>query len=229
MDPLRHHVEQLFRPYRGSSQAQELREEVLSNLEARVADLTAGGMAYDQAVRVAKSNLPSIDILLGGKRRIRANGFWLEWVQRVLLYLLVAWIVSMPLQIVGAGEVQSLALFSLSLLAGLIYAALLKKKQTAPEGVMKMDLRAAIVYRNTVWTLWTIYMIVSTLYTTALQFGSSIWFGRPVTISGPYQFAMIAIPYLLPVVSIVLPLAFHLMPKLIMKYEVGEADERDET
>ncbi|KQL46221.1 hypothetical protein AN963_14715 [Brevibacillus choshinensis] len=225
MDRLHQHVEQLFRPYRGMKQAQELKQEVMSNLEARVADMTTDGMDRAEAVRLAIANIPSIAHLIAGNHRIYVYRFWVEWVQRVLLYSLVAWIVTMPLRMVGDGTGLNTAILVVSLFVGIVYVVLLLLRRTSVTNKeMNMNVRAAFRLRKIGWILWSIFIAVSLLFTTALHFASNFWFSRPISISGPYQFAMVAIAYFKPFVSILIPLALHLAPKLLMKYEVGEED-----
>lgn len=65
MHSLQIHVEKLFAKYKSSRQIEELKWEVLSNLEARVADLVADGMPLEQAVKKATDQLP---------RSIRSSG-----------------------------------------------------------------------------------------------------------------------------------------------------------
>lgn len=103
MEHLQAHVEKLFYKYKKSSQIEELKWEVLSNLEARVADLVADGMELEEAMRVAIKQLPSADQLVGEKRKVYAAVFMQELVQRALLYTLVAWVLTMPLRIWGMG------------------------------------------------------------------------------------------------------------------------------
>lgn len=54
-------MDHLFRKYQPTKQIQELKVEILSNLEAKVADLTASGMAYRDAVQQVKDSIRSID------------------------------------------------------------------------------------------------------------------------------------------------------------------------
>ena len=72
--------------------------------------------------------------------------------------------------------------------------------------------------------LWALYMFVTTLATTAVFFGSNLWFSRPIHIDGPYQFSLLMIRYALPFISILLPLLARDSFRLIEKYEVGEED-----
>ena len=51
----------------------------------------------------------------------------------------------------------------------------------------------------------------------ALTFGSNIWFGRPLNISGPYQLANIAIRFYLPLLTIAIPITIDNFSKILLK------------
>lgn len=220
METLQQYVDSLFRKYRGSNQIEELKLEVLSNLEAKVADLTSQGMSIEEAVQHAKQNLTSIEHLIEDEHTIYRNAFILEYVQIALLYTLIAWIITLPFMLMGSIILLNRTLMLLTIGLGIIYFLIYSKRRSS---MMKktavFNLRAAMKLRNTAWILWIIYILTTTIYTTAIQFGSNIWFGRAVHIDGPYQFAMICIPYLVPLVSIMIPLLLHATPQLILKYE----------
>ncbi|GEB32546.1 permease prefix domain 1-containing protein [Brevibacillus parabrevis] len=225
MEHLQAHVEKLFYKYKKSSQIEELKWEVLSNLEARVADLVADGMELEEAMRVAIEQLPSADQLVGEKRKVYAAVFMQELVQRVLLYTLVAWVLTMPLRIWGMGILLNHSLLALCLLEGAVFAALLGiNRKTGKRKAVELSLRSAFTLRKTAWLLWGLYMAVSVAYTTALHFGSDIWFAREISLSGPYQFATVAVEYVLPLVSIIVPLLLHVVPDVMMQCEAREED-----
>ncbi|WP_411502510.1 permease prefix domain 1-containing protein [Brevibacillus centrosporus] len=223
MDKIQQHVDRLFRTYKGSKQAQELKQEILSNLQARVADMTMSGVSREAAISSAIANIPSIAHLLDEKPRVFLYRFWVEWVQRVLLFTLIAWIVTMPFRFVGNGTGSNTLLMFIALGIGIVYGGLLLLKRYDRK-TGGMNVQAALRLRKIGWLLWVLLMGVSLFYTTALHFGSNLWFSRPIHISGPYQFANVAIDYLKPFVTLLIPLALHMVPKLLMKYEVGEAD-----
>lgn len=227
MESLHHHVDQLFHKYRASKQIQELKWEVLSNLEAKVADLVADGMTQDEAVRKAKANLASIDSIVGEHRRVYLRRFLGELLQLGLLYTLIAWILTMPLRIWGMGILLNYSLFASCLGLGIIYLILLGiKHRSFVQKTSRMNLRAAFLLKKTGWGLWALYITATVAFTTALHFGSNLWFSTPVRITGPYQFAKLAVGYALPFLSILIPIWLGAIPRLILKYDAGEGDER---
>lgn len=226
MDPLQQHVQVLFRKYNrdASKQIEDLKHEVLSNLEAKVADLTAGGMDRKEAIAQATASIPSVEHLIDDNRSVYVSQYSVEYVQIALLYALIAWIVSMPLRVVGTGAVIHSLFFVISLLIGVVYLVLLVRlrDQAFREKRAFLNMRFAYSLRKKGWWLWAVFILVSVLYTTAVRFGSNIWFWREVQISGPYQLAEMAIPYILPFFSLIVPLLLHVSPKLMRKYEVDE-------
>jgi hypothetical protein len=229
MNSLKSHVDAMFSKYKESKQIKELRYEVLSNLEAKVQDLTGSGMEYNEAVNKAIASIDSIDHLIDGNRQVYANKYKLEYIQIILLYSIIAWILTMPLRIIGLGIVWNMIFFIISITIGIWYFTLSTKRDSEYFQLKSfISVEAAFKMRKSAWIIWSLYIIISTLFSTALYFGSNIWFSRPVIITGPYQFAVVAIRFLLPLITMIIPLIFNVAPRLILKYEVGEDDENKE-
>lgn len=225
MESLQHHVDQLFQKYRGSKQIEELKWEVLSNLEAKVADLVSDGLLLDEAVKKAKANLPSIDSIVGERRKVYMLPLLQELLQLGLLYGLIAWIVTMPLRIWGLGIFLNYGLFAICILIGIVYLVLLRFNLSASSRQLtSMNVQFAFLLRKTGWMLWALYIVGALVFTTALYFGSNLWFSTPVNLTGPYQFANIAVAYSLPLLTILIPLWLQAIPRLILKYDAGEGD-----
>jgi hypothetical protein len=229
MDILKNHVDSMFKKYKGNKQIDELKYEVLSNLEAKVDDLTGSGMERSKAISSAKESISSIDYIIDGNKQLYVNKYKLEYIQIVLLYSIIAWIVTIPHRIMGIGFAWNTSLGICSIVIATWYFILTTKKEHEYFQCKSfINIQTAYKSRKMAWIIWTMYIIVSAVYTTAIRFGSNIWFSRPVSITGPYQFAEIAINYILPFISIIIPLIFNVAPNLILKYEVGEDDENKE-
>ncbi|HEY5562113.1 MAG TPA: permease prefix domain 1-containing protein [Clostridiaceae bacterium] len=229
MDSLKNHVDSMFIKYKANNQIKELKAEVLSNLEAKVKDLMQSGMEYSQAVNKAKESINSIDYLIDGNRKVYINKYKLEYLQISLLYSIITWITTIPLTIIGAGILLNWILFICSFILGVVYFQYSRKRES--EYLQCKDfinLEFMLKARKMAWIIWDLYIVVITLCTTVIRFGSNIWFSRPINISGPYQFAEVTIGYVLPFVSIIIPLIINIAPKLILRYEVGEDDENKE-
>jgi len=226
MNILKNHVDNIFKSYKENKQIRELKYEVLSNLEAKVEDLTNNGMEYSEAVNKAKESITSIDYLIDENKKVYVNKYKLEYIQIILLYFIIAWIITIPIRIIGMGFFLNTILFICCIIIGIKYFKLNTKREYEYfECKSFINIQFAFKKRKIAWIIWILFIVFSTLLTTGVQFGSNIWFSRPVSISGPYQFAQVIIRYLSPIISIIIPLVFNVAPKLILKYEVGEDDE----
>lgn len=221
MDELRKYVDSLFARYKMTGEVAELKEEILGNLEARVADYLGEGMTSSEAVALAKSNLGSIEFLIPHQRPVYVNRYRLELLQTALLYTVIAWILTIPLRLTFPGALVNTLLLLAAVGLGIAYLLLSSRKDegylsaTAP-----LDQNRLGRHSRTAWLLWVLFVAVTAALTTAKQFGSEIWFGRPLHLDGPHRFAQIAVFYALPVVTIVLPLLYSKARTLTEKYEV---------
>jgi hypothetical protein len=94
---LKNYVDSLFIGYKESKQIRELKDEILSNLEAKVSDLSSSGMEYKQAVQIAIENMDSVDGLIDHNKKVYINRFRIEFLQIALMYSLIAWILTIPI------------------------------------------------------------------------------------------------------------------------------------
>ncbi|MCJ8012071.1 permease prefix domain 1-containing protein [Paenibacillus sp. KQZ6P-2] len=222
MSPLQEHVESLFAGYKPTRQVRELKAEILSNLEAKVADLTTEGMEYDLAVEVAKANITSVKGLVEEQASYDVAKYRTELLQTALLYFLIAWIVTIPMQLFRVAENLSLLLPLIAVVLGIIYIIVRGSATGADSKTASFDYTSGVYKRNLAWIIWGIFVMAMTMSTTAIHMGSNIWFGRPLHISGPYQFGVLAANYVWPLVTIVIPLLFNASLRLKMKHEAGE-------
>ncbi|GGH18355.1 permease prefix domain 1-containing protein [Paenibacillus segetis] len=227
MNELQMYVDRLFRRHKNNKQTNDLKAEILSNLEAKVADLTSGGMEYKQAVKVATENIDSVDFLLDhGNKKIYFTRYLTELLQIALLYCLIAWIVTIPLRIIGEGIVLNGVLFIIFIIVGALFLIFrFIKANRFVNMTFTCDQDAIKRNRNLIWFIWILFITVWTLGNVAIDFGSNIWYSHQIKIGGPYQFAVLAIRYALPFVSVIIPMLFQASVKLIAKYEVGSQDE----
>lgn len=222
MDDLKKYVDKLFANYKESKEVRELKAEILSNLEARVADYLEEGMAYDEAVALAKRNLDTVDELIPDHKPVYVNRYRLELLQAGLLYTVVAWIFTIPLRLMSVRGllVNNLLLFAVIILAVIFLILSSKKDESYLNAVAPVNKKRLNSSRKAAWLTWALFIAVMTALTTAIRFGSDIWFGRGVHIDGPYQFAEIALAYTMPCITIILPLLFNKACVLADKHEV---------
>lgn len=223
MGKLEDHVDRLFAGYSGRD-ADDMKAEILANLEARKNDLAAGGMAEDEVEKAAEKSLESIEFLIDGQKSVYAGRLWLELAQRSLIVLLSAWIATMPLLIIRLGQGANGLFLLLSVAAGAVYTVLLLRRG-GRDRTAAVNLKHFLRLRRLLWLFWAGFCIACALATSALYFGSDIWFSRRVSIDGPYQLAVLIIHYAVPLLTVVIPVIIGFVPGLIMKYEAGERVE----
>ena len=223
MEELKNHVDRLFAGYRETSEIKELKEEILGNLEAKVADSIDGGMARDEAVALAMRSLDRVDSLIEGSQPVDANRYKMSLVQSALLYLLVAWIVTIPLRLLYTG-ISVNNLLTLAVLACVIFylAVCAGKGKSASSAVLVINLKKLLRFTKAVWFFWGLYIIAAAAAVTIKHFGSAIWFGRALSINGPYQFAVVATGYAVPLITVIIPLLFARACTLAQKHEVKQ-------
>jgi hypothetical protein len=228
MNDLENYVDTLFLKYRKSKEIDDLKDEVLSNLEAKVADLMASGMTNAQAVQKAEEGMISVDFLIDGNKQIFLEQFRMELIQWSFIYLICVWILTIPLLAVWVNLSANLLAFLAMFCVGIYYLiqnVKLKKNRINLKQTAVVNSLHYTKIRKVIWLLWSLFIVISTLATSALYFGSNIWFSRPIRIDGPYAFAGLLIRYFVPFLTVVIPLIGNKACKLIRKYETGEDDE----
>lgn len=221
MTDLQNYVDGLFRHQPLTPEIQDLKEEIVSNMMAKRDDLMAQGMDAESATQKAKESLPAVDFLIDGNQLTDVGTYRLECMQSVLLNCVLFWIFSLPLLFVGPaflGYVGGV----LVLAAGCAYAWM---KYHPVNGVAVLSVTASERRRKLVWMIWGLFFLVSAGMMAAVTFGSNLWFGRPVSISGPYEMATIAMRFYLPLLTIFVPLTFGSFSRLLTKHRKGGEDE----
>ena len=229
MSELSRYVDELFSGYAKNRRIEELKTEILSNLEAKKADLLSSGMEETEAIRNTEESITSIDFLIDGNRQVYINQMKLELAQWSLIILLVGWILTIPLLMFRLGLPANGILFIAVLVAGFYYLGLYHK-QSNSEGYMNemgfINLQQCKTREKLIWILWAVFAAVSLFANSALYFGSNLWFSRKISIDGPYALASLLIAYFVPMLTVIIPVIFSLPVRLIAKYEVGCSDEK---
>ena len=215
MTDLKKYVDELFRHQRTTPEIKDLKEEILSNMIAKRDDLISQGLEEAEATEKAKESLPSIECLIDGNQLTYINRYHAQCLQTALLNCIIFWILSLPLLFVR----YTYAIFSymgllLTLTFGVAYLCS-NKKQT--DAVAFLSVAASEQRKKVAWMVWGLFFIVYAGTMAAITFGSNIWFGRPVNISGPYQMANIAIRFYLPLLTIIIPATISSFAKLLIQ------------
>ncbi len=220
MDELKEYVRALFRHQPKTLETEELRAEILSNMQAHCLDLMAQGLPEAEAVAQAKAALPSVDGLVEDAQLTQAGAYAADCALTALLYSALFWILSLPLFFTGARFVPWLGLL-LTAAAGIVWLCL-RRCRTADAF---LSVRKSARRKRMVWLLWTAFAIVSCAVAAAVLFGSNLWFQRPVTVSGPYQAAQLASWFYAPLLTVALPLCVSSCDRRLRKFEKRNDDE----
>lgn len=222
MDNLKLYVDKLFFNYGHSSEINELKEEILSNLVAKKADLMANGLDEPTASIRAKESITNIDNLIDSNLNVYKHQFKIELLQRGLIYFMIAWIIIIPCSISRTGIIINQLLLWSIIIASMFYlVARTKKDSTTWNNTSYINLTKLKKLSRYGWVIWSVFIGLSIFRTTGIHFASDIWFHRNIIIDGPYQLLSIILEYTVPVVTIIIPLLLHSLPKIAMKYEVN--------
>lgn len=221
MKDLEKYVDRLFENYKKTEETEDLREEILSNLEARIKDNMDSGLEYKKAYKEAIKNIQSIDMFIDDNKKIYINRFKKELAQIGVLYALIGWILTIPLRLIFKSTVNNIFMIAL-ICTGIIYLFMIYKKDDEYlSQTSTIDMNDINTIKNYTWIVWGIFVLLIMIVNFGVRFASNIWFSRPIRIDGPYQFAMIAGGFFIPLLSIIIPLFINRACKLINEYEVN--------
>lgn len=115
-------VEDLFHAYRNAPGAGDLKAEILSNMQARQADLMAQGYSEAEAAQRAMDRAPDVGLLLKGRRPVYYVGHYrAACAQNALLASVLFWIASLPLMFLTFPELSYLGLIATLVTGGLYW------------------------------------------------------------------------------------------------------------
>ena len=221
MIDLQKYVDGLLRHQRLTPEVKDLKEEILSNMIAKRDDLIAQGLSAEKATEKAKESLSAIDYLIDGNQLTDVGKYHLECMQTLLLNCIIFWIFSLPLLFTHYALTSYIGLLCV-IISGCAYILSKDKK----ENVIAFLLLSASEHRKKVaWTIWSAFFLVAVGTMAALTFGSDIWFGRPLNITGPYQMANIAVRFHLPLLTIIIPITISSFSRILLKCRKGHEDE----
>ena len=215
-------VDRLFANHRKTKAVIELRDEVLSNLEAKVNDYLEQGMEYAQAVHLAIRDIEAVDHLIDDHQTVDMTAYRLDIAQTALLYFAIAWILTIPARLLALGTAVNSLFMLLVATTGIVFIVLSRKQREGDGHKESIDTGKLKRLTRIVWILWGIFALVVTLFTLLTRFGSDVWFGRSMQVNGPYGFYAFAVQLLLPLLTVIIPLLFQHADKRITKYEVNE-------
>ncbi|MCM3134134.1 permease prefix domain 1-containing protein [Paenibacillus polysaccharolyticus] len=220
------HLDGLFAGAQDTQEHRELKEEIRSNLAARIDDYLAGGMSEERAFQTAIQHIDGMEQIMSDYRHVKRVPYWTALWQSTLIYSLVAWIITIPTRVMLGGAALNNLLLIISLIVGAAYVFYLvsNRGDESSDQDKTTPIRMPILkqWQRRAWWLWAAVMLAFWGTQAALRFGSNIWFNRPIQVDGPYQLAVILIAFALPLLSILIPLVVHRAYRIISKYEVSD-------
>ncbi|MBB6023432.1 hypothetical protein HNR77_004532 [Paenibacillus sp. JGP012] len=223
------HLDRLFAGTRNTIEHQELKEEIRSNLTARIEDYLSEGMSEEQAFQTAIQHISGVEELMGEYLSVERVPYWTTLWQSALMYSLVAWIVTIPMRVMVAGAALNNLLLIVSLVVGAGYVFYLISNRGNGENESSLGQKTTRIrmplmkkWQRRVWWLWAGFVLALWGTQAALRFGSNIWFDRPIEVEGPYQLAVILIAFAVPLLSIMVPLIVNRAYRIVSKYEVSD-------
>ena len=217
MIDLQKYVDGLFRHRRLTPEVKDLKEEILSNMLAKRDDLIAQGLSAERATEKAKESLSEVDYLIDGNQLTDVSKYHLECMQTLLLNCIVFWIFSLPLLFTCYAPTGYIGLLCV-IISGCIYISQKDKKENV---IAFLSISASEHRRKIAWIIWCVFFLVAVGTMAALTFGSDIWFGRPLNITGPYQMANIAVRFYLPLLTIIIPITISSFSGILLKMQKG--------
>ena len=225
MNNVRNHMDKLFANYPKTEETFELKEEVIGNIEAEIEDLQSHGLSLEEAFHKSIGKMEKLDGLIDGVKSVRISKVLMEMMQWTLIYTLIAWIITIPLSVFYVFRRASWALFLIIIVIGISYLIYYTICKALSRDYLQVNLYKISTVRKYVWIIWSLYIVATWGIVTATLFGSNIWFGRPITIGGPYEFATGSVMYVSPVITIIVPLLMNKLQKIITKQGEDSPDE----
>lgn len=222
------HLESMFAGAQDTLEHRELKEEIRSNLAARIDDYLAEGLSEEQAFQTAIQHMDGMEQFMSDYRLVKRIPYWTALWQSTLIYSLVAWIITIPTRVMLGGAALNNLLLIISLIVGAAYVVYLMRNRENGNGSSNSDhttrIRMPILkqWQRRAWWLWAAVVLALWGTQAALRFGSNMWFDRPIQVNGPYQLAVILFAFALPLLSILIPLVVHRAYRIVSKYEVSD-------
>lgn len=218
MSEVRYTINKMFAKYPKTAEAMELKEEIIGNLEAEIEDLqNARGLTYKEALHNCLERMEPIDGLIEGVQSVSLRNVLIPTIQTLLIYLVTAWILATSLSMFEPVRRTSFTLFLFVLMISLVYGLFYVSKNVFAKKYVLVNLWKLIVWRKYVWIIWSLYVVVRWGLLTAVLFGSNLWFARAVHFDGPYEFAVSMIQYVTPLMTIIIPLLFQKVIRILEK------------
>lgn len=233
MKELERYVKQLFRQQADTAEMRDLKEEILSNMQAQKADLMAQGLSEDEAIRQVKNSLPSLDGLVEDQQLTWVDRYHTDCLRAMLLTSIVYWILILPTQVLSWAQSNWFFQAKWYLLFGMVITLILAVAYWIQKSLHqdRAERRAISECRRKValvWKFWGALVAVILLTEIGVYWASDIWFHRPLHlphINGPWSLAVTLLPFYLLALTALVPLTAAQFPKMLQKQRKEPDDE----
>lgn len=219
------YIDMLFLYQRKNAKLGASKEKLLSQMTSNINDLILQGMDDADALKIAKENIANIEWLIGDNQLTDMQEYLVRCSYSVLLNCTLFWIFSFPLLFVKYAPICFVGL-ALTLASGIFYI-FESKKNKAANILALVSTSESKQRKKTIWILWGISFSIMIIAKAVALFGSNVWFGHPIEITGPYSVINIALQIYVPLLTIFIPITVGSFTNILSKYEKRNDDERE--
>lgn len=135
------------------------------------------------------------------------------------------WIFSLPLLFVKYAPICFGGLI-FTFISGIFYI-FESKKNKETNIVALVSIPESRRRKKTIWILWGISFSILIITKAVALFGSNLWFGYPIEITGPYSVINIALQIYVPLLTIFIPITVGSFTNILSKHEKRYDDEEE--
>lgn len=217
MDEVITYMDTLFSRQRKNRKLDALREKLLGQMTGDINDLILQGTDETDALRKAKENIAEEVRLAGEYQLTDLQDYFVQCSFSVLLNCTLFWIFSLPLLFVKYAPICFAGL-AFTLVSGVCYMFQNQKSKKRSISAL-VSIPESRRRKKIVWMLWGVFFAVAVMAKAAALFGSHLWFGRPVEITGPSSVINIALHIYVPLLTVFFPITVGNFTKILLTHD----------
>lgn len=219
------YIDMLFSHQRKNIKSEAKKEKLLTQMTSSINNLILQGMNEVDALKIAKENIANEDWLIGNNQLTDMREYLVQCSYSILLNCTLFWIFSLPLLFVKYAPICFIGLV-LTFVSGIFYIFESKKNKTS-NIVALVSISESNRRKKTIWILWGISFSILIITKAVALFGSNLWFGHPIEITGPYSVINIALPIYVQLLTIFIPITVGNFTNILSKYEKRYDNEEE--
>lgn len=224
MSEVSKYIDMLFLYQRKNAKTEELKEKLLNEMIKNINELMMQGLDEIDALKMAKESIMNEDWLTDENQITDIQEYLVQCSYSVLLHCTLFWIFSLPLLFAKYAPICYIGLV-LTLLAAIFYV--FESKRIKNTNILALvSISESKKRKKTVWRLWGIFFSIFVVAKAVALFGSNLWFGRPIEITGLYSVINIVLHFYVPLLSIFIPMAVGSFTNLLLKNERSHENEQ---